>query len=125
MRIHSNTITRQDIEHAARKSRTVLLQCDPQTSRKRSSAFELTLGGLSKSRTVRFRDERAATYRQWGTFLAYLLELDPNMVAGNYDGLAGFDAATRYAFDAVPYTTQSDDRVAVIFRDSSTARVKG
>lgn len=121
MRIHSSTITREELARAATMARVTLLQCDTHVSRKRAGAFEVTLGGLSKNRTQRFRTERAATYCQWGTFLAVLFATDPEMIAGPYDGLASFDAITRYAFDAQPYTTDGDDRVAVIFRD----KVKG
>jgi len=116
MRIHSSVITRQDIHNAARDARADVLQLDDHPSRSRSKAFEITLGGLSKSRTQRFRDERAATYRQWGHFLAILFKIDPAMRAGAYDGVQRFDEITRYAFDPIPYTTDGDDRVAKALR---------
>jgi hypothetical protein len=42
----------------------------------------------------------AASYDEWGLFLAELFELDPRMIAGTYDGRDDFHAKTGHAYTA-------------------------
>ncbi len=44
------------------------------------------------------RMEYAATYDEWGYWLAALFAIDPEMLAGNYKGVDSFHALTKGAY---------------------------
>lgn len=95
MRLHTDSLTREDLLSAARHARVGLAYTE-HGSRKRDHAFEVTLTGESKRRPNSGNygadnNDYAATWDQWGVFFAWLFDVDPAMVAGSakrptYDG---------------------------------------
>lgn len=110
MRIHSDTLTIQNVYEAARHARADL-QVTEHGSRKRSHAFNVTLTGESRRRPNSGKrgagDEYAATWDQWGVFLSFLYNIDPLMVTPYYEDSEHFDTRTASRFD-VPGQWPSD-----------------
>lgn len=111
MRIHSDTLTQKDLRDALGSvpGRQVYFEDSPTEhgSRSHDRAFEVRLRGLGDRHTRRpmyawrtGTDGMAATYDDWGYFLAHLFEVDPDAKAGPYDGRGDFNSQTRYAYDA-------------------------
>lgn len=83
-------------------------------SRKRTRAFEIRLGTYEKVRGDNRRWTNlgtrgansaangegvyAATWDEWGWFIARLFELDPEAIFGPYDGIENFQARTKSEF---------------------------
>lgn len=92
MRIHTNTLTSTDLYDAARIARADL-ELTTHGSRKRARAFNVTLRGESRRRPNMGKygagDEYAATWDQWGVFLAELFDRDPSVFTP-YDKDADF-----------------------------------
>ena len=99
MRIHSDSIRVSDLNAAARAAR-VDMEFTTHGSRKRDHAFNVNLTGESKRRPNRNHasDEFAATWDQWGVFLAALFDVDPNASMTYYDGSADFHYRTAHRF---------------------------
>ena len=84
MRIHSNTLTSQDVYNAARVARATVETLSEHGSRSRARAFEVKLSGESRRRPNggnygADRDVFAATWDQWGVFLQILFDADPDL----------------------------------------------
>jgi hypothetical protein len=118
MRIHSDTLNVLNLLHAAQRTNERftehgtfnLIWPTEHGSRKRDHAFEIALeGDGTKSRRRRNpgtswqnRTEEpgyAATWDQWGWFLAELFRLDPNMTSTYYDSAEDFHNKTHGAFE--------------------------
>lgn len=106
MRIHTSTITGADIDRAITAAERIgdgrlRSQVASHASRKRDRAFEVRLmgdGSVSRRRTMDGQDY-AATWCQWGAFLAELFDtMDANAIAGPYTGRENFHAQTRDLF---------------------------
>lgn len=89
MKIHSNILTRQDFQDAARKAGAGVYLVDFETcgSRSRIRAFKFTLTGNSShwrngGTYGANHDDRAATWDEWGMFLAHLFDVDPQAHCG-------------------------------------------
>jgi hypothetical protein len=84
MRLHTSTVTYSDILSAAYVAGAVVNECTGHGTRQasQSHAFEVKLAGTSFYRMQSDRDQYAATWDEWGIFLATLYKLDPRMVAG-------------------------------------------
>jgi len=97
MRIHSNTLTYSDLAWSARIARADY-EIDKTGSRSRDHAFTVHLTGESRrSPNRRGKNEpgtKAATWDQWGVFIAMLFSKGPDMVVGSV---------------AYPYYEDSDD----------------
>lgn len=110
MRIHSSHLTFEDLRAARQVASTigdgrVCLSYDAHGSRKRNRAFEVRLtgdGSFSRRRPNTGRsgggEEYAATWCAWGAFFAELFEVDPNAIAGPYNGRDDFNAQTWHLF---------------------------
>lgn len=97
MRIHSDTLTRSDLSAAMRAVNDahhgehgyLYVNDEPHRSRKRAGAFEIALEG-DGTKTKRRAGHSladggyAATWDQWGWFLAELFRIDPNMTTQYY-----------------------------------------
>jgi hypothetical protein len=122
MRLHTNTHTWRSINEALSRAQAAgrvadhveLWICDEYGSRKRARGFEIRLGTHTKIKG----DKRgwtntgkrgansehngegiyAATYDEWGWFIAELFAVEPDAIFGDYDGRHGFDAATKTAY---------------------------
>ena len=95
MRIHTDNLSGRDLAVAAATAGAYAFQIEPHGSRKRDHAFEVALTGSSPYRNGRDPDWKAATWDEWGLFIAALFKLEPTLVAGPYDGLADFERQTR------------------------------
>jgi hypothetical protein len=99
MRLHSDIITARDI-HAATPA-DVAADVSQHGSRSRARAFEVSLEGLGGRHTRKKNSgnrgagyEYAASWDDWGVWLARLFEIDPNMTATYYKDRADFYAQT-------------------------------
>lgn len=99
MRIHADTLTYADLHTAAQRAQ-VELRVTRHGSRKRDHAFEVTLRGMSKRRPNFYDGDGsyAATWDQWGVFLASLFEADYSITCAYVDA-AQFDYRTNGRFD--------------------------
>ena len=116
MRIHSNALDINDIYQATNGLPGVHVEVMPKGSRSHATAFEVRLTGNSTRRTMDGRDQ-AATWDEWGVFIAGVYEVDPAAVFGsvktpNYRDSNHFHAVTRYRFDAneLPSDTHQQHR---------------
>ena len=108
MRIHSDTLTHQDMIEAARTAGryTVRVSFTEHGSRSRSRAFNVTLSGTGSRHRQWVRDgdtlpPNAATWDEWGMFLAELFRRDPNAIAGSYESGEHFRWVTGARFDTL------------------------
>lgn len=117
MRIHSDTLTNRDLANAATIARVSFDKWEDKGSRKRDHAFEVTLTGESRRRpnsgNVGASDAYAATWDQWGVFLAVLFSIDPAMVTPYYKDATEFHYRTRDRF--LPRSTREvvDNKIVV------------
>lgn len=105
MRIHSNTLTSQDVFAAAYEARATVEVLTEHGSRSRDHAFEVKLTGESRRRPNggnygAERDLYAATWDQWGVFLGILFDRDQSVtIPTAYVDAKTFDARTSYRFN--------------------------
>lgn len=104
MRIHSDTLTDADLYRAAEEARVTLVDMTRKGSRQRDHAFNVVLRGES-NRAPNFGNgspmghgKRAATWDQWGVFLAALFDLDPDMLTPYYRNAEDFHYQTSHRF---------------------------
>jgi hypothetical protein len=101
MRIHSDILVERDIYDACRKSGTSAPIFTRHGSHRRNHAFEVQLSGHSPYRSQGHGDY-AATWDEWGVFLAHLFYTDPHAFVGsknwNYDGVHHFNRRTNDRF---------------------------
>lgn len=102
MKIHTDVLNAGHLATAGTESTTVadLRVCG---SRSRAKGFEVFLTGSSPRRGAHYCEAwgdypPAATYDEWGWFLADLFALDPAMIAGPYKGADDFGVKTRGAY---------------------------
>lgn len=106
MRIHSDHLTTSDIYTAARHARVDVVNLTEHGSRSRDHAFNVNLEGESRRRPNGgtygrgYASGYAATWDQWGVFLAILFDIDPGAVCWAYDGRDAFLAKTCERFTA-------------------------
>ena len=124
MRIHADRLTRLDFRDAAQTAGVTIEKLSEHGSRSRTRAFDVTLSGDSKRRPNRDHasDEFAATWDQWGTFLAYLFYEDGSVtIPSAYKSEAEFHTATARRFFDV-YSTPSDMHGDHTFRYAGVPR---
>jgi hypothetical protein len=121
MRLHTNTHTMTTIEDALRRAKgkgkvayhVGLFVLTPHRSQSRTHAFELRLGTEVKikgdKRTFLNSGTRgadtsiyAATYDEWGWFLAEVFAADPDAACDRYTGERNFHEVTRHAYHLTP-----------------------
>lgn len=108
MRIHTDTLTEQDIHRATNLLPGVYATVSAHGSRSRKTALEMSLTGNGYARNTGqygAGDEAGATWDEWGVVLAELFALDPKAFAGSakhpvYRDQADYDQKTRYRFGA-------------------------
>ena len=102
MRLHTDNLTYRDLIEALPSG--VHAHIIAKGSRKRDHAFEVTLYVLDKDALHRrfgnsggygASDEVAATWDEWGVWMAALYELDPNAIVGWYESYGHFLSVTR------------------------------
>lgn len=123
MRLHTDKLDRFDVAQAIVASHSTNPEgrgymadvIEPHGSRTRDHAFEVALVGYGDRHTrarawgqpiygkgEQWEAPRAATYDDWGYFIAEVFALDPDAVFGPYKGIEDFHAQTRYKFDDRP-----------------------
>jgi hypothetical protein len=100
MRIHSDILTWADMYNAARKAGVVIEDLDRHASRSRATAFVFYLSGSSNYMSNN-RDHKAATWDEWGMFLAHLFSVDPQAHSGknSYQSAEHFHWTTGNRFE--------------------------
>lgn len=121
MKLHSDVVaTEQTIREALQRAKdaghvgsSVYFHIlDARASRSKKNGFEIQLGCSDKVKGdgrgwkntgTRGADSGsygmyAATYDEWGWFIAELYTLDAEMVLGHYKSLENFDSHTRFAY---------------------------
>ena len=92
MKIHSDILTFTDIQAAVPEGCYLAVfdhpgfgrtRCGYEGSRTRERGFVVRLSGNSKS-AMRNLSDKAATWDEWGIFIAAIFERDPNAVVGWY-----------------------------------------
>jgi len=119
MRIHTDA-TLATLRKAAAVAQVDMVKCEPHGSRTHARAFEVSLRGSSKRRPNFYNGDGsyAATWDQWGIFLAEIFTADREARCGTakhpiYRDAEHFDAVTRYRFDGhgiVPNDMHGDHR---------------
>lgn len=107
MRIHTNELSYVDLHLAATSAGVTLEVADRRGSRKRDHAFEISLSGDSRRRPNFYGlrdwhgpDTYAATWDQWGVFLASLFRADDSVTCDAYKHEGDFHYKTDWRFDA-------------------------
>lgn len=104
MRIHSNKLQYSDLWEAAQAAR-VDMDMTRHGSRSHEYAFNVKLTGESKRRPNSGKrgagDDFAATWDQWGVFIAILFDKDPSIKMTHYENRHDFHVMTNNRF--LPY----------------------
>lgn len=113
MKIHTDKLTYSDI-HQAVPTGCYLVEVHseraggyftivPEPSRSHDHGYLVRMSGSHRSNMQRLPD-KAATYDEWGIFIARLFMIDPNAKIGNYKGWEDFDRQTKGEFASVLVT---------------------
>ena len=107
MRLHTDKITRADLYNAARYAVVSLNEVTEHGSRTRAGSFDVYLEGSSNRQSNR-REHKAATWDEWGIFMSFLYEIDPDAVWGTkswgYSDVEDFNRKTQDRFTkGIPY----------------------
>ncbi len=110
MKIHSNVLTHDHfadaVRHASSRGQGIVWTTreDERGSRSRARAFDVALvsdGTVQRHRPQSWTgdaSEYAATWDQWGWFLASVFAVDPDAIAGPYKGIDDFRRKTDGAY---------------------------
>jgi hypothetical protein len=106
MRIHTDKLTSTDLQQVLTETDVSLYVLGESGSRSHRRAFDIALRGSGKRHTKRPNtgvfgansNEYAATYDDWGHFLAGLFTLDASAKAGPYKGVEDFHSTTKGKF---------------------------
>lgn len=119
MRIHTDVLTRDDIIDAAKYARVDLATFTDHGSKSRARAFNVKLEGESRRRpnggASGAGSGYAATWDQWGVFLAVLFDKDPRMVTPYYSNKRDFNYQTLDRFQPRGTWTDDGERDGVTF----------
>ena len=105
MRIHTDHLTESNIYNAARFARVDVVKLARHGSRSRDHAFDVKLEGESRRRPnggcsgAGYASGYAATWDQWGVFLAILFDVDPGMFTPYDSNRHAFRVRTDRRFD--------------------------
>lgn len=123
MRIHTDTLTHDDLTDAARAAGVSLNKSTQHGSRRRARAFEVLLEGSGtrgNSGWYGAADRQAATWDEWGVFLAVLFDRDTlATIPGVYENAEHFHWVTGNRFDAL--TMPADTHKRHSFRYDGTS----
>jgi hypothetical protein len=111
MKLHTDNILSGDLYAAAREAGVMIESTARVGSRSHDHGFEIYLSG-SSSRMSNGRDHKAATWDEWGVFMAALYRLDTNAMWGSkawgYEGQSDFNMQTQYRFtEGMPTDTHA------------------
>ena len=110
MRFHADKITREDVRAAAQFAEVNVEYLSEHKSRKAARAFEIKIGGSSNRLAQGFNHHgevfNAATWDEWGMFIAFLFDRNPDMIAGDYAGEDNFHYTTGWRFCGDDYVAK-------------------
>lgn len=109
MIIHSDKLTRDDFYSAAKASGVEIVDVVSKGSRSRKGAFNFAISGSGRhGGQWGTQDYKAATWDEWGIFLAKLFAIDPESHTGKYGYLSAehFDWMTGYRFQRLDIRDQ-------------------
>jgi len=98
MRIHTN-LCQGMIDIAAKIAGVRFERCTLHGSRSRDHAFDVILSGNSGRRSGFGGDYEAASWDQWGIFLGFIFENDPDATCWAYKDAGDFHWQTGYRFE--------------------------
>lgn len=113
MRIHSDTLTAEDISEAthARGMRGVFPEIAVKGSQKRTRRFDVRLTGSGQlpisivtagpSGAFITHNAKVATWDEWGMYIDALYQIDPEAIIGPYKGREDFRTSTYKRFDTL------------------------
>lgn len=109
MKIHTSELFSGDICNIAERIEgiTLYLTDDCYGSRSHDRAYEIRLTGSSKYAPRNMPGYKAATYEEWGRFIARLFAYEPSAKIGHYKNEADFHEKTKYAFE-LPWSIRSE-----------------
>ena len=113
MRIHTDKLTTQDVCREAFKVGVAVEYLGSHGSRKRDHAYEVALSGSSPyagASTAVGYPYKAATWDEWGLFIAALFKLEPTAIIGHYNGVENFEQITRGERDRYARYFPENDR---------------
>lgn len=137
MRIHTDKLTRADLY--AHVPAGCELEVMEKGSRKRARAFDVRMHawerdadahGIKRVYTTNSgsygadRGNPAATYIEWGDWMAALLKIDPAAVIGYYDGAQGFIDATQHQAPTRPKRENAQTHADRWKAELTTARLE-
>lgn len=94
MRIHTN-LPEHELYHAATHAQVSITDYERHGSRKRDHAFDVWLSGSGAHRSqYRAQNVPAATWDEWGIFLATIFQQDPTAIATYYKDAEDFHYQT-------------------------------
>jgi hypothetical protein len=102
VRIHSDTLTREQLERAADKAGVQVEKATAQGSRSRAGSWDVFLTGHGQTggQWGNTSGAKTASWDEWGMFLAALYdEFDPKLSCRPYPVRDRFDTLTCYRFD--------------------------
>lgn len=110
MRLHTDTLTEQDVREAAALAGVRVLECTRRGSRSRVRALVVAFSGSGPYRTQwqGTMDHPAASWDEWGIVLGVLFDRDRRMIAGDrsgYHGAADYHWQTGFRFARHGLTT--------------------
>lgn len=115
MQLHTDLLTDADMRNAARAAHVDFIRCEEAGSRTRTRRFDFILEGYASNRRPNWgtgdrdtHDGYAATWDEWGIFLNFLLQRDPEAHCGkhSYLGLEHFKHQTGGRYDDLTHTEQ-------------------
>ena len=105
VKVHTNTLLPADLINAAPDPTVEVIVVAQQGSRSHARAYDVTLRGVGARHSRRPNSGhqgaapgKAATYDDWGWWLARLYDIDPSVKAGGYHGREDFHAQTEGKF---------------------------
>ena len=105
MRIHTDKLATADLLAAAGKAFVQFERLDVKGSRSHHHAFDVLLSGSSPRRAQR-NDFYAATWDEWGIFLAEVFSRDPGARADRYADAESFHRITGDRFRSLTHAQQ-------------------
>lgn len=98
MKVHSDNLTTADFYKAGAIAKVGIVSLSPEGSRSKTHGYKVYLTGSAKHMSQHNYSIRAASWDEWGYFLAHLFSVDPDAVCGPYKGISDFDSQTDWRF---------------------------
>lgn len=108
MKIHTDVLERSDLYYAAAQAGATITRLGFCGSRSRKHGIDVYLSGSSPYQQWGGTGYNAASWDEWGTFIAILFRRDPKAIIGRYKTFESFNAFTKNRFGMVlPHDTHN------------------